>query len=200
MQFTDISNDTKTLYRLNKDEARAFFLFNRSADLTFELLDENARAFIFAFFIGKERDSYTLNIVQNHRGPATVSQAIVKSAMSGEAKMEYQGTIRIGKKAAKSDASQESRGLLLSPTAEITTKPNLEIIAHDVKCHHAATVSPVNTDHLFYAKSRGLAEKDAKTMLVTGFFAEAFEKMEKLEIDTAPLKTKLFEILMKTYV
>lgn len=199
MKLLNISPDTKNTYRLNQGEERVFFLLNRSGDITFELADTNAKAFIFAFFIGKDQEKYQLNLIQKHLAPKTLSKALVKTALSGKASFEYAGTIRIEKEAAGSDASQESRSLLLSSEASAITKPNLEIIANDVKCHHVATVSPLNPDQFFYAKSRGLSEEKSQHLLVQGFFAEALEQMTNLGVKRNPLQIELLKATAKIY-
>ena len=193
MQLTDISHDKQKTYRLKENERCVFFLLNRSGEITFELLGENAQAYIFAFFLGENTQRYTLNLIQKHLARETVSQALIKSTLAGTSSLEYRGTVTIGKAAYQSDASQESRALLLSKEANIVVQPNLEILAHDVRCHHAATTSPLNSDQVFYAKSRGLSDKDARDMLTDGFLAEALEKMSALGVDTTSLHNLLFK-------
>ncbi len=193
MQFLDISHDQQTTYRLTENEQRVFFLLNRSGEITFELSGRNARAYIFAFFLGKDKQHYTLNLIQKHIARETLSQAIIKSTLADVSSLEYHGTVIIGKEAHQSDASQESRTLLLSEEASVVTQPNLEILAHDVRCHHAATTSPLNTDQVFYAKSRGLSDREARSVLTDGFLAETLEKMSILGVDTTPLRHTLIK-------
>lgn len=200
MRFSDISHDAKTVYRLASGEQHTFLLINRGGDITFELFGATARAHIFAFFIGKDHTRYSLNLVQKHTAAFTASHALVKCAITDTAAVTYTGTVRIGKDAAQSDASQESRGLLLSRTATLITEPKLEISTHDVKCTHAATVSPLNVEALFYAKSRGVSAAAAQEMLLTGFFGEALEAMTALGIDTTNIRTRLITLLPKHYV
>lgn len=182
MQFTDISHDKQTTYRLEAHEERVFFALNRAGEIAFELSGIGATAHIFAFFAGQGENKHALNIIQKHFAPQTTSSALIKAVLQDKAELHYDGTIRIEKEAQRSNASQESRSLLLSPDASAHTKPALEILANDVRCHHAATVSPLNEAMLLYAKSRGLSERDATKLLVQGFFGEAFEKIEALGI------------------
>ena len=70
------------------------------------------------------------------------------------------------------DASQLSRNLLLSKAAKIDTKPQLEIIADDVKCKHGATISQMNADELFYMRSRGLALEEASKLQLKSYYQE----------------------------
>ena len=68
-----------------------------------------------------------------------------------------------------------NQALLLSEEAEIDSKPQLEIYADDVKCSHGATVGALDADSLFYLRSRGIPESEAKAMLVEAFLHEAVE-------------------------
>lgn len=187
MIFHDITTDTKDIYRLEENEKFVFFLHNRSGDLTFELAGAGAEAHIFACFVGKNQDKQTLRITQHHLAPHTLSSALVKSALSDESEFTYEGLIRIEPAGQGGDASQESRSLLLSKNAKAFSKPALEILADDVRCRHAATVSPLNSEQLFFAQSRGLSPRQSKELLVEGFFKRAFDKMNALGIDANKL-------------
>ncbi len=182
MRLLDISHDEQTTYRLKAGESKVFFALNRDGEITIELAGVGATAHVFAFFTGKDGEKKGLNIIQKHLAPHTVSHTLVKAVLHDQAVLHYDGTIRIEKKAVGSDASQESRSLLLSKEASASTKPSLEILADDVACRHAATVSPLNESMLFYAKSRGLSEEAARKLLVHGFFGEAIEKIQALGV------------------
>ncbi len=82
----------------------------------------------------------------------------------------------VPKAAQQTNAGQLSRNLLLSPKARVDTKPQLEIIADDVKCAHGATVSQLEEDAVFYLQSRGLDRESACDLLVEAFAAEILEK------------------------
>ncbi len=68
-----------------------------------------------------------------------------------------------------------NQALLLSPDAEMNSKPQLEIYADDVKCSHGATVGALDADQLFYLRSRGIPEAEARPILVRAFLAEALD-------------------------
>ncbi|MFZ2187375.1 MAG: SufD family Fe-S cluster assembly protein [Candidatus Moraniibacteriota bacterium] len=195
MQFRDISQDYKNTYRLGQDEKAVFFMLNRSGDVVFELAESGAEAHIFSFFIGKNADTSSLRIRQQHLAPKTVSHTLVKSVVSDESRYTYEGLIFIAAHAPQSDASQESRALLLSPDAFASMNPVLEILADDVKCRHAATASPLNREALFFAETRGLSPAQAKTLLVQGFFNDALLKIEDRGIDTQAITATLKEYL-----
>ena len=87
----------------------------------------------------------------------------------------FQGRIEVARAAQKTDGYQMNQALLLSPDAEIDTKPELEIFADDVKCSHGATVGELDAEQLFYLRSRGIPEAAARSMLVHAFLAEALD-------------------------
>lgn len=195
MIFKDITNDTKTHYRLNENERAVFYMFNRGGEITFELSAPGAEAHIFAFFVGKKTFSEKLHIIQKHSAQRTTSSLLVKSVLFDAAEFSYEGLIHITKEGEHTDASQESRSLLLSYEAKAFTKPALEILANDVKCRHAATVSPLSRESLFFAQTRGLSEKQARKLLLFGFFNEAFDAMKKLGTETSVLEKTVFQSL-----
>lgn len=180
MRFIDISTDTKNLYTLTENEQVVFFLWNRDGEITFELKGTEAEAHIFAFFIGKEENQKVLTINQRHLASHTSSHVLVKSILDNRASFAYRGTIHIAKDAPLSDASQENRNLLLSEEARASSEPTLEILNNDVRCHHAATTSPLNQEQLFFARTRGLSDAQAEKLLIQGFLHSSIEKLGKL--------------------
>ncbi len=79
--------------------------------------------------------------------------------------------------AQRTNSSQSSRNLLLSKTAQVDTKPQLEIFADDVKCAHGATVGQLDPEEIFYLRSRGLSEKAARNLLTYAFGAEIIDRI-----------------------
>ena len=97
----------------------------------------------------------------------------------------FQGKVIVARDAQKIDGKQSSHALLLSETAEFDAKPELEIYADDVVCGHGTTCGDLNHDHLFYLKSRGIPEVEARAMLVEAFVAEAIETVENESVRDA---------------
>lgn len=180
MKFHNITTDTQTTYRLAANEQAVFFMLNRSGDMTFELAGEKAAAHVFAFFVGTGEKQATLNISQRHLARETTSRVLVKSVLHDQSQFSYRGTLHIAEDASLSDASQENRNLLLSREAKAFSEPALEILNNDVRCHHAATTSPLNAEQLFFAKTRGLSETQAKALLIRGFLHSSLATMEAL--------------------
>jgi Fe-S cluster assembly protein SufD len=86
--------------------------------------------------------------------------------------------IRVERDAQKTNAYQENRNLLLSPDAQATPIPGLEIEANDVRCTHAATIGQIDRLQMFYLMSRGLSRLEAERLIVRGFFQDVLDRIE----------------------
>jgi len=84
----------------------------------------------------------------------------------------------VRKDAQKTDSKQSDKNLLLSETAVINTKPQLEIFADDVKCTHGATIGQIDPEAIFYLRSRGIGLEEARKLLVVAFAAEIVEHVK----------------------
>lgn len=104
-----------------------------------------------------------------HLCPCTFSSQLVKGVAGGESKGVFQGKIHIAPHAVKTEGRQLHKALLLSDTAEIDVKPELEIFADDVKCSHGAASGELDEDALFYMRSRGIGEEEARRILVEAY-------------------------------
>ena len=116
--------------------------------------------------------------VVRHDAPHCISRQTVKNVLAGRSRGVFQGRIEVARVAQKTDGYQMNQALLLSPDAEIDTKPELEIFADDVKCSHGATVGELDADQLFYLRSRGIPDAEARSMLVRAFLTEALEAVK----------------------
>jgi len=117
-------------------------------------------------------------LVVDHAVPHCLSRELFKCVMDENARGIFQGKVIVRRDAQKTDGKQSSHGLLLSDTAEFDAKPELEIFADDVVCGHGATSGDLNEDHLFYLRSRGVPEAEAKSLLISAFVGEAFDTVE----------------------
>ncbi|MEJ0020469.1 MAG: Fe-S cluster assembly protein SufD [Acetobacteraceae bacterium] len=116
--------------------------------------------------------------VVTHDAPSCASRQTVKNVLAGRSQGVFQGRIEVARVAQKTDGYQMNQALLLSPDAEIDTKPELEIFADDVKCSHGATVGELDADQLFYLRSRGIPDAEARSILVRAFLAEALDAVK----------------------
>jgi Fe-S cluster assembly protein SufD len=105
----------------------------------------------------------------DHARPRCNSHELYKAILAGKSKGVFNGKIFVRKDAQKTDAKQTNKTLLLSDAATMNTKPQLEIFADDVKCTHGATVGYLDAEALFYIRSRGIGESEARDMLTFAF-------------------------------
>jgi Fe-S cluster assembly protein SufD len=122
---------------------------------------------------GSQVSDFTTAI--SHDAPNCPSRQTVKSVLTGKSRAVFQGRIEVARIAQKTDGYQMNQALLLSPDAEINSKPELEIYADDVKCSHGATVGALDPEQLFYLRSRGIPADMARMILVRAFLTDAFE-------------------------
>ncbi len=113
--------------------------------------------------------------VVRHDAPHCNSRQTVKNVLGGKSRGVFQGRIEVARQAQKTDGYQMNQALLLSPDAEIDSKPELEIFADDVKCSHGATVGELDAEQLFYLRSRGVPDSEARALLVRAFLVEALD-------------------------
>ena len=113
--------------------------------------------------------------VVQHEAPSCASRQTVKNVLTDHARGVFQGRIEVARSAQKTDGYQMNQALLLSPNAEIDSKPQLEIYADDVKCSHGATVGELDPEQIFYLRSRGIQEPEARAILVRAFLTEALD-------------------------
>ncbi|MEO1622631.1 MAG: Fe-S cluster assembly protein SufD [Cyanobacteria bacterium J06632_3] len=122
--------------------------------------------------------------------PHSGATQIQKNIVDDKAHAVFNGRVFVSQEAQHTDASQLNRNLMLSSKARIDTKPELDIVADDVKCAHGATVSQLQADEVFYLQSRGISSEQAQRLLLYGFAMEIVEK-----ISVAPLRQALSDRL-----
>jgi Fe-S cluster assembly protein SufD len=115
---------------------------------------------------------------QEHIAPDCESDFAFKGALRDHATAVWRGMIRVEPNAQKTNAYQECRNLMLSPTTHAVPIPGLEILANDVRCTHGATVGRVDREQLFYLMARGLSRPEAERLIVRGFFQDVLDRIE----------------------
>jgi len=116
---------------------------------------------------------------QIHAAPRTNSDLAFRGILNGRSHTVWSGMIEVVPGAQKIDAFQESRNLLVSKKAHADAIPGLEILANDVRCTHAAAISQLDTDQLFYLQSRGLTDVDAKRLMIEGFLTATVQRFDE---------------------
>lgn len=162
---------------------RVFFLWNQSGNFEFSFERPGAEARIFALYIGRGDESFSLSLNQLHRKPRTTSHLTVLSILDGAARFSYDGLIRIEKGGTHADASQNNTNILLSKEARAVSKPTMEILEDDVAARHASATGTLDRDSLFLAESRGISSDNARRLLAEGAVRNFFDEMRKYTID-----------------
>ncbi len=127
----------------------------------------------------------------DHRKPHCISHQLFKGILDGNSRAVFNGKVFVRHNAQKTDAMQTNKNLLLSNEARVDTKPQLEILADDVKCAHGAAVGQIDEDQLFYLETRGIHPDLGRNLLTYGFAEEVIEKIKidsiRTELDQAVL-------------
>ncbi len=168
--------------RLDKDATLKLFNVTLGAKFSktrveASLVGPGATAELKGIYFASGEQFFDFHTLQDHQVGNTTSDLLFKGALQDVARTVYAGLIRIEKGAARSDAYQANRNLVLSDKAKATSIPMLEIDNNDVRCTHGATVGPVDENHLFYLRSRGIPEMTAKRMIVQGFFGQVLDRI-----------------------
>ena len=127
----------------------------------------------------RHMDSF-INI--DHASPNSTSRLYYKGILSGRSRAVFGGTVFVREGADKTDSLQSDKNLLLSPDAEVDSKPALFIWADDVKCGHGATAGNVDEDTVFYMRSRGVDLETASRLLIFGFASEIIDTVALPEL------------------
>ena len=128
-------------------------------------------------------DQYTdFHLDVQHRVPQCRSRENFRGIIYGQGHAVFDGRVLVAKDAQKTDAQLTNKNLLLTRNAEVDTKPQLEIYADDVKCSHGTTVGKLDPNQLFYLRSRGISEPEARNMLCLGFAEEILAQVEDVHL------------------
>jgi Fe-S cluster assembly protein SufD len=124
---------------------------------------------------GKQR--HDANLVLRHDSVGGMSRQVWRSVADEQSTCSVAARVEVARGAQKTDGEQSLKGLLLARTATVNAKPELEIFADDVKCAHGATVGELDRNALFYMRSRGVPEAEAKALLTQAFVADAIDRI-----------------------
>lgn len=132
---------------------------------------------MLGLFFADDAQHYDAHTLQEHLAPHTTSDLLYKNALLQTARTVFAGMIRVHPGGQRTNAFQSNRNLLLSRDAKADSKPELEIMANDLRCTHGSAVSRLEEQHLFYLQTRGLSRRQAVHMIVEGFFAEVLDRL-----------------------
>jgi Fe-S cluster assembly protein SufD len=177
------------LHTIHIDQERDSHISNHAISLGSKLMrndinvtmnDENIECMINGLYLGHNEQLLDTHTRMDHAKPHCHSIELYKGILDDKARGVFSGKILVREDAQKTDAIQSNHGLLLTDDALINTRPQLEIFADDVKCTHGATVGQLDKNALFYLRSRGIREEQARALLISAF---ANEIVDEIKID-----------------
>ncbi|KAK4349614.1 hypothetical protein RND71_032369 [Anisodus tanguticus] len=138
------------------------------------------------------QDLHSRLVLDHPRGVSQQIHKCIVAHSSGQA--VFDGNVQVNRYAQQTDAGQLTRSLLLEPRATVNVKPNLQIIADDVKCSHGAAISDLEEDQLFYFRERGIDAETARKALIFSFAAEVVDRFPNASI-RKKVETHIRELL-----
>lgn len=157
-------------------------------ELTVRIHGEGAGATLDGLFLARGSQQVDNHTLLDHARPHGGSQQYYKGILDGEARGAFDGKVIVRPPAAFTDAHQKNRNLLLSDTARVDAKPQLEIYNNDVKCTHGSATGRLDGDALFYLRSRGFSPEQARSVLTLAFASEIVDR-----VPLEPLREHLTE-------
>ena len=166
---------------LNKKEERVVSLTSLkdfSEDLVINLNYSGARVIVGGMLVAKDKNQVAFNIDIYHNAPDTFSDILIRSVLFDSSSVDLRGMVKIKKGAKGTNTFLKEDALMMSPDAQAFALPSLEIEENEVKAGHSSFLGPVDQEQIFYLMSRGIATKEAETMVVAGFFQPVLDKLK----------------------
>lgn len=151
-------------------------------DLDVTLDGKNAECLLNGLYLLSDQQHVDHHTRIDHKASHCNSIEHYKGILSDQSKGVFNGKVVVHPNAQKTSAQQNNQNLLLSKTAEINSKPELEIYADDVKCNHGATVGQISAESLFYLRARGIEKQKAMALLTLGFASEIVNRVKPTEL------------------
>lgn len=186
-QYFKIENDSEQAYHISNVHARQAassnfktFTFSLNGamvrnNLNIKLEGEGIDTYMNGLYLLRGKTHVDNHTVVDHMKPNCHSSELYKGIMDDNAKGVFNGKIFVRQDAQKTNAFQSNKNVLLSDSATINTKPQLEIWADDVSCSHGCTTGQLDMDALFYLQARGIKKDKAKLMLLHAFASDVLE-------------------------
>lgn len=146
--------------------------------LNISLDGQHIEANLNGFYMPRRKQFVDNHTKVDHRQPHCNSNELYKGVLNDQSTGVFNGKVYVQIDAQKTIAFQKCANILLSDDAQMNTKPELEIYADDVKCSHGTTTGQLDEEALFYLKSRGLGEENARRLLTTAFIGDVISKIE----------------------
>lgn len=200
-KLQNLNNETSlintTYFKQEKDSRVSTYALSLNGglirnDIRVKLDGRGSHADVFGLYLMDENQHVDNQVHIDHAQPDCTSNELFKGILDDHATAVFNGHILVRKDSQRTNAFQTNRNILLTDKAIVNTKPFLEIYADDVKCSHGATVGQIDDNALFYIKSRGISEYNAKLLLMYAFAAEVIK-----EIHLPVLKDRIDDLVKK---
>ena len=142
-----------------------------------DLVGPGASLDLAGLYLCPDDERLDLRLLVRHTSGGCVSRQLFKGLVGGTARASFDGLVYVAQDAQKTQAYQENHTILLSDTARVESRPQLEIYADDVQCSHGATTGYLNPDELFYLRSRGIPEAEARRLQMVAFLAPVLRRL-----------------------
>ena len=161
---------------------------SRDIDVAIDLVGEGAEVSLKGLYLCGGDERVNFRILMHHRAPGCVSRQLFNGIAGGSSRVTFEGRIIVAPDAQKTEAYQENHNIVLSDQAHAETMPQLEIYADDVKCSHGATVGRLDEGALFYRRTRGVPERDAKVLQMLSFLSPVTPEDKRESVEKAVLQ------------
>lgn len=160
------------------------------SNINVELNGRQADCRIYGLATTSDTQIADISSTLKHNAPHCTSDQLIKYVADGDSRAAFEGLIRVEYGSHHTEAYQNNRNIVASPTARIHTRPQLEIYCDDVKCSHGAATGMLDADALFYMQSRGIPREQARSMLMQAFMCDILDK-----VTLEPLRDRLRHLI-----
>ena len=158
---------------------------SRDIDVVIDLVGEGAEVDLKGLYLCGGDERVNIRVLMHHRAGGCISHQLFNGIAGGSSRVTFDGRIIVAPDAQKTEAYQENHNILLTEGAHVDTTPQLEIYADDVKCSHGATIGRLDEDALFYMRTRGVPEKEARVLQMLSFLSPVIPAGRREEVEKA---------------
>ena len=158
---------------------------SRDIDVAIDIIGEGAEVTLKGLYLCRGDERVNFRILMHHRAGGCVSHQLFNGIAGGTSRVTFDGRIIVAPDAQQTEAYQENHNIVLTDGAHVETTPQLEIYADDVKCSHGATIGRLDEDALFYMRSRGVPEAEARVLQMLSFLAPVIPAGREEEVEKA---------------
>ena len=176
-----------TIFDIEKQSKTNSVILASDGDLTrhdteINVLGEDSTINLKGLGLINKNKIYSHHLAMTHYVTDTFGDQVFKNILTDEAKSEFSGLVNVKKGSHKTISNQLNQNLVLSDKARALSRPKLIIDADDVECSHGCTIGQLNDEEIFYLKSRGMSEKESKSILIYGFAKDIIDSIQSAEI------------------